>query len=272
LLWAYLFSGEAKNPLKNIPRAVIWSLILTGLFFVLISYVEIAGVRGYITTLDQIGAPLNVLADLFNVSYFKIPLSIGAIISFFSLSLSCLNAGSRIIFPMARHSFFHTSMGKAHTTNQTPHMAISAYIVVIVLVPTIFSVFTDPLTGFNDAGTLAAFGFLLAYFLISIAASVYLRHIGELRPFNVVITVLAVLCLLVPTIGSVYPVPSYPVNLFPYIFLTYMLVGAIWLFVVSRRSPGIIQEIETDLEATLQHNLPQHAEETPVLASEMAVE
>lgn len=269
---ATALGGEAKNPLKNIPRAVIWSLILTGLFFVLMSYVEVAGVRGYKTTLDQIAAPLNLLADLFNVSYFKIPLSIGAIISFFSLSLSCLNAGARIIFPMARHSFFHTSMGKAHTTNQTPHVAVTAYIAIMVVISTVLSLVTDTLTAFNDAGTLAAFGFLLAYFLISIAASVYLRRIGELRPLNIAITVLAVLCLLVPAVGSLYPAPAYPVNLFPYIFLAYMLIGATWLFVVSRRSPGIIQAIEADMETTLQHSHLQQEEVAPALASEMAVE
>ena len=63
-----------------------------------------------------------------------------------------------------------------------------------------------------------------AYFLISIAAPVYLAKEGRragravLRPRNVVITVLACLCLLVPTVGSFYPVPPFPVNIFPYIF------------------------------------------------------
>jgi hypothetical protein len=39
------------------------------------------------------------------------------------------------------------------------------------------------------------------------------------------------------------------VYLFPYIFLAYMVVGAGWLFVASRRRRGILREIETDLEA-----------------------
>lgn len=86
------------------------------------------------------------------------------------------------------------------------------------------------------------------------------------------ITVLAVLCLLVPTVGSAYPAPAYPVNLFPYIFLVYMLVGATWLFIVSRRSPGIIQEIEADLETTLQHKTLKQEEESPAITGEMAVE
>ncbi len=267
---ATALGGEAKKPLRNIPRAVIWSLILTGSFFVVMSYVEVAGVHGYKTTLDQIAAPLNVLADLYNVSFFKIPLSIGAMISFFSLSLSCLNAGARIIFPLARHEVFPKAMGEVHKVNQTPALALTVYIAIMVLIPIVLSLITDTLTAFNDAGTLAAFGFLLAYFLISIAAPVYLKRIGRLRPFNIGLAVLAVLFLLVPTVGSFYPVPAFPVSIFPYIFLTYMLIGAAWLFIVSRRSAGIMQEIENDMEAYLQHHSHAAEEvEQPVVLDEL---
>ena len=58
----------------------------------------------------------------------------------------------------------------------------------------------------------------------------------------------AVLCLLLPTIGSFYPQPPYPVNLFPYIFAGWMAVGAGWLLVVNRRRPGILADIEADLQ------------------------
>jgi amino acid transporter len=116
------------------------------------------------------------------------------------------------------------------------------------LVPTFLEIFTNPLTTFGDAGTLAAFGFLLAYFLITIAAPVYLKKIGELRPGHIVLAVVAVICLMVPTIGSFYPLPPYPVRTFPYIFLAWMLIGGGWLYIVSRRRPGILSEIESDLE------------------------
>jgi amino acid transporter len=40
------------------------------------------------------------------VSSFKIPLSLGAMISFFSLAPSYVNAGARIMLPMGEHGFF----------------------------------------------------------------------------------------------------------------------------------------------------------------------
>jgi amino acid transporter len=246
---ATTLGGEAKRPLRNVPRAVIWSLAFAGLWFVFMSYVEVAGSRHAGTSLANMGAPLITLARLYGVSAFKIPISLGAMISFFGLSLTCINAGARIIFPMAQHMVFPSHLGKVHHTNKTPHVAITIYVGVILAIPILLSAFTNPLTIFDDAGTLAAFGFLTAYFLISIAAPAYLRKRGEIKPVNVVVAVMAFLCLLVPTIGSFYPVPPFPVNIFPYIFLTYMLAGGVWLFVASRRRTGILTEIAMDLAA-----------------------
>ena len=42
---------------------------------------------------------------------------------------------------------------------------------------------------------------------------------------------------------------AYPLDLFPDIFLTYMALGGAWLFIAARRRRGILEEIETDLEA-----------------------
>jgi amino acid transporter len=38
--------SEARRPLESIPRAVIWSAILTGAFFVLCAYAEVLGFQG----------------------------------------------------------------------------------------------------------------------------------------------------------------------------------------------------------------------------------
>ncbi|HXQ59281.1 MAG TPA: APC family permease [Acidimicrobiales bacterium] len=248
---ATTLGGEAKNPLKNIPRAVVVSLLITGAFMVFMSYVEVFGTRHAGTALNNIALPLTVLSKIYGVTFFKVPVPLGAMVSFFSLTLSCLNAGSRIIYPMAQHMIFPTHLGRAHKENQTPHIAITVYIVAIVTIPVVLEIFTNPLTTFGDAGTLAAFGFLTAYFLITFAAPVYLKKLGELRPRNVVVAATAALLLMVPLIGSFYPVPPWPVDIFPYIFVAYVLAGSGWLFAVSRRNRGIFAEIEMDLEGSM---------------------
>src|SRR6202522_1839093 len=74
---------------------------------------------------------------------------------------------------------------------------------------------------------------------------------GELRPRHIVITVIACLCLLVPTEGSFYPVPSFPTDILAYILLFYLTIGGTWLFILSRRRRTLFSEIEDDLEASL---------------------
>jgi amino acid transporter len=263
---ATALGSEARNPLRNVPRAVIWSLLLTGLFMVIMGYVEVFGTHDS-ASLASLAAPLNTLADAYSVSFFKAPISLCAMISFFGLSLSCLNAGARIMFPMGEHGVFPRQVGQVHPRNGTPHVAITAYIVIMFLIPSILEIVTNPLTTFGDAGTLAAWGFLAAYFWISVASPVYLRKRGELRPRNVVIAALACLCLLVPTVGSFYPVPPFPVNIFPYLFLAYMAVGGSWLYLASHRHRGLFPEIEADLDATLavHEQRGEAAAETPTV-------
>jgi amino acid transporter len=254
---ATAFGEEAKNPLKTIPRAVIVSLVLTGVFFVFITYVEVLGLRGANPSLDKLTAPLSTLATIMHLDVLQIPIDLGALLSFFSLALSCMNAGARVVYQMGRQGFFHKATGTTHATNETPHVAITVYALLEFAIPTFILQFkglavTDV---FNDAGTFGAFGFLGSYIFVSLAAPMYLKKIGELRPADIALSVGALVLLLVPVVGSVYPVPAPPVNLFPYIFALYILIGLAVL--VARRDAG----------KTMQHFLPDRIVEETALAS-----
>jgi amino acid transporter len=247
---ATAFGEEAKEPLRTIPRAVIVSLLLTGVFFVFVSYTEVLGFIGAKTTLDKADAPLNLLADMMNVGWLKAPISAGAMISFYSLALSCLNSGARILFPMGRLGVLHSALGRTHRANGTPHIAVTVMATLIFLSPMVLTkVFgLAILDAFNDAGTFGAFGFLGAYFLISIAAPVYLRQWGPLRGGEIALAVASVVLLMVPAVGSVYPVPAWPVNIFPYIFLGYLAIGLIW-FLMLRRRPAFAKSVTDQIRS-----------------------
>jgi amino acid transporter len=231
---ATAFGEEAKNPLKTIPRAVIASLLISGAFFVFISYVEILALGGANPSLDKLTTPLSTLATLVHADVLQIPINIGAMVSFFSLALSCMNAGARVIYQMGRQGFFHASTGRSHSTNETPHVAVTLMALLEFAIPTAMTLGGVAVSdAFNDAGTFGAFGFLGAYVFVSIAAPMYLRKIGDLRPRDIAFSVIALAFLLVPAVGSVYPIPAPPVNAFPYIFLAYFVVGLI-LFLTRR--------------------------------------
>jgi hypothetical protein len=76
--------------------------------------------------------------------------------------------------------------------------------------------------------------------------------VGEGHARNVLIAVLAFAWLVVPTVANFYRAPPWPVNLFPYALLLYMPLGGGWLYILSRRQPGVLGMIEADLEQALQ--------------------
>src|SRR5260370_41000935 len=106
---------------------------------------------------------------------------------------------------------------------------------------------TGPLNTFGYTSTFATFGFLVVYFLVAIAAPVYLKKQGELKTSNVVWGGLGALAMVGAVIGSVYPGPDYPYNILPYLFVAYMLVGAVWVLVVKKTSPQVLDMSEHDL-------------------------
>jgi amino acid transporter len=245
------FGEEAMKPLKTIPRSIIWSLFLTGAFFIVVSYCEVLGTRGYSDPLDKIDAPLNVLATIYKVPLLSPLLSAGAMFSFFALASSCMNAGARVMFAMGRHQFFHKSTSSAHAEHGTPHVALGVMAVTMFIVVTgcryLFKL--QVLDEFNDAGTMGAFGFLGAYLLVTIAAPMFVKRLGERKPKDVALCVAALALMLIPAIGSVYPVPDPPVRYFPYIFLGYLAIGLGRINWMRMSVPERLQEIRQEVLA-----------------------
>jgi amino acid transporter len=249
------FGEEAANPLKAIPRSIIWSLIITGLFFIFVCYTETLGVRGYKDTLDKLDAPLNVMADMYKVSWLTPILSAGAMFSFYALASSCMNAGARVMYAMGRHEFFHKNTSAAHEKHGTPHIAL-ATMTAIMFVVVVFCKYAfkwEVLDEFNNAGTMGAFGFLGAYFLVSLAAPFFLKKRGELRAKDIALCVAAIALMIIPAIGSVYPVPSPPVNYFPYVFLAYLVCGFLRVAIMAGHQHSAVKVRAVDQEIEKQH-------------------
>jgi amino acid transporter len=249
------FGEEAVNPLKTIPRSIIWSLVFTGIFFIVVCYTETLGVRGYKDTLDKLDAPLNVLAGMYNVSAMVPLLSAGAMFSFYALASSCMNAGARVMYAMGRHEFFHKNTGTAHQKHGTPHVALAVMTVVMFVVVTFckYAFKWEVLDVFNNAGTMGAFGFLGAYFLISLAAPFYLKKRNELRGKHVALCVAALVLMIIPAVGSVYPVPPAPVSYFPYVFLLYLFGGIMRVGIMTGRQSSAARVREVSAEIRKHH-------------------
>jgi amino acid transporter len=244
------FGEEAVNPLKTIPKSIIWSLVLTGAFFIFVCYTEVLGIQGYKDTLDKVDAPLNVLSGMYGVPFLSPLLSAGAMFSFFALALSCMNAGARVMFAMGRHDFFPQSTSTAHTKHATPHVALAVMAIVMFAVVTVskFAFGWAVLDEFNNAGTMGAFGFLGAYFLVSLAAPAFLKKRGELKAKDIGMCVAAVALMIIPTVGMFVPLPDPPVRYFPYVFGAYLFFGYIRVMAMQHQKAERLGEIQDEVK------------------------
>jgi amino acid transporter len=241
---------ESKKPLINIPRAVLLSPLISGIFFMVCSYIAILGFRTLSSPLDKSTAPFADLANEMGMPFLGTLISFGAVISLFACALASVNAASRVIFRMGRHGVLHEKLGMAHKRNETPHHAVTfsslmLFIVSAILVVTGMAV----LDVFNDLSTIATFGFLVVYILISVAAIVYLKSLKSLKTGNIVVSALSILLMLIPAVAAVYPIPAPPADKFPIYFLVYLLVGMVWFVWLRMKSSGVSDRIRNDLAA-----------------------
>jgi amino acid transporter len=227
---------EARNPHVSIPRSVLLSALISGTFFMLTSYVAVMGFRDLHGSLAGSTAPFNDLARGFGVEAFGVLISAGAVISLFACALASVNAAARIIFSMSHGGIFMAHVGRAHSTNQTPHLAVSLGCILIFGLPAVLLAQGMALLDiFNDLSTIATFGFLVVYVLISIAAPVFLSRIGERSAASVLKSLAAILFMVPPVVATVYPLPAPPADRFPLYFAAYLGTGAAWyLYLLAR--------------------------------------
>lgn len=247
---------EARKPLKTIPKAVLGSVVLAGLFFTFMSYVEILGFQGTGVSITTVEEPLGFLSRQLGLGLLGDLVAIGALISFFACVIGSINPAARIFFLMARHGLFHSRLGMAHAANRTPHIAVTLCTLVMFLVPAGMALFGVPLfESMGYLGAICSYGFLTVYILISIAAPVYLYRLRKFRPRHGVVAVLSIAFMAIPVVGSVgipgnqmFPPPAAPYNLFPYLFLLYLGITCGWFTWQSLRSPEIVRSMQRGIE------------------------
>lgn len=245
---ATALGDEAKNPLHNIPKAVITSAIFVGMIFVVFSYTEVVGFIGTGTKLNEAEAPLTFLADKNGVGILGLLITVGAMISFWSCTVASTTASGRILMTMGRHNILPASLAQTHEKNETPHNATTVVSIVTFVIPAVIIVTGAGLLDiFGWLGTIATLGFLLSYAMIVISVPVFLYKRKELKLKDVIISAVSMFILLIPIVGSVYPLPAYPYSLFPFIFLGWITIGGIWFSVAKVRNANLVENIKNDI-------------------------
>jgi amino acid transporter len=253
---ATALGDEAKDPLKTIPRSVIQSVVLAGLFFIVMSYVVVLGFKGSGQSLAESEAPLHTLANSIGWGGLGTAVNIGVLLSFFSCTLAAINSTARILFSMAHHGLVADALGQAHVENRTPHVAVGLSALITLGVPSLL--FAGGVSAFECQGyfgTLCSFGFIIVYILISLAAPAYLASIGKLTRKAIAYSVGGIGFMSLPLIGVIgipgselLPTPDAAGVVMVSIFAIYMAAGLGWLVLQRTRRPEMIPQMQSAIE------------------------
>ena len=237
---------ESDNPRRAVPRAIRINVLSCGTYFIIGSYVYILGFDKMGIDITQSAAPLNDLAKGAGVSFLRYVIDLGIAIGFIAVTVAALTAVSRILFNMSREGLVPRALGKVDETHRVPKttlLVVGVFVTATVVVSQIAGLTPVDILGYY--GSIATYGFIVAYLVVSLAAAGYLRRLGELKPVHLVPSLLGALAMGTVLYYSVHPVPDYPFNIFPYVFLGLLVPGMIAFFVLRARRPEMAAAVGT---------------------------
>jgi amino acid transporter len=241
---------ETADPKRSIPRAVLLSVVVVSIFYVIASYTEVAGFGfdlAVITDPAVSGAPLFALGAPGGEFGSDFVLKLLLVVVFLDMLAVYVGAGvasTRGVFALARDRRLPASLASVSRRYGTPTAAIALLMVVQALLiaasewTEIFALpdFPQYFSLFAWCATFGGFALIVVYFLMSIGAIKGLADDpakGKLM--------LAVIVGLITTgaaiFGSFYKVPS-PTILAPVYAVVWFVIGVVVMFAVKGREPA----------------------------------
>ncbi len=181
---------EARNPQRDLPRAILLSLAIVTVLYCLVAFAAI-GALPWQQFGDKQAALSHVLTTISSNPLWAILLAIGAIVAISSVVLTVLYGQTRILFAMSRDGLVPKSLSKVHPKSGVPRtntLVVSGFVAVLAaFIP------LGKLADATSIGTLFAFG------LVNIAVLILRKRRPEAErtfrvPFSPVTPILGVAC------------------------------------------------------------------------------
>jgi len=231
---------ESRDPKRIVPRAIIGSLVLIGVFYVVTAWgLQIGWGTNHLTALaSSSNAPAFVLADrLWNGA--SIIVLIALVNSGLGVCIACTTSATRTIYGIARTGALPSFFARTQPKHRTPITAVIVQSIIALAICLGAGIPLGPLNLFNTLGTTGTFIYIPIFILMNIAAFLFFRkkHPEEFSIWaHVVAPIVSTVALILIAYYSLVPLPAFPVLLAPFIAAAYVIIGLIILFARNLRT------------------------------------
>lgn len=193
---------EARNPSKDIPRAIVGVAAFSGVFLVLVTAAELMGFGTSASELRTFRKSRSLLGDLGTLyigHWMGVVVTLGITICTFGGCVASTAGAARIVFAMSRDSFGERGMGRMSRWG-TPAWATGAVAVLTVVIYVVYAT-ESPNPGalianaFSWSGTISTLILLVTYLLATIGMILLVfvrRRLPTVPPWQIVIPIAAV--------------------------------------------------------------------------------
>ena len=239
---------EAKNPRRTVPRAVVGSAIVIGLFYVLCSYAWVfgAGFDNFVTQATGADPWRNLGKVFWSTGWILVFLAICNSIA--ANSNAAVNAATRVFYALARNRLAPQQLGRTHPVYKTPYIAIVWMTAFAIVVSMLLGWKWGPLIGFAFIATLAVIVVVVVYILICLGCvwHYWTKRRAEFNWFlHFVVPITGAVLFFFPLYYEYYKFPpTYPIKYANWIALGWIGAGLVLTVWLTQRAPERLRDMD----------------------------
>jgi amino acid transporter len=232
---------ETREPKRSIPVAIIGTVIITGIFYLLVVYALDIG-YGLANSAKWASdpAPLDTMATRYVGSWLAVLVDIAVLFDAIVVMSAFMGTTSRGAFALARHGMLPSPLASISSRFRTPMGGIILVGIVALLVTGIVAVTqanvsatvapTNVLTVFGIMSTIGSLLIELIYIGLCLAALRFLLAEPS-KWWRWLFLLVAIVTPILGIYGSVVPFPMWPQSLGIYIVIAVIVLSLIWTLV-----------------------------------------
>ncbi|WP_165422861.1 amino acid permease [Ktedonosporobacter rubrisoli] len=233
---------ESEQPQRNIPRAVLTSIGLMGLLYLIVAYCTVEGFGNNAAALAKSSIPFMDLAQKYLGG-----LAVLAALAGFTSAAGTLLAGSnnlsRVIFNSAREGLFPAPLAQVSKRFGTPIVALTIPAILALAIALIVGIGSGGwLTGYSYVSSLGSIPLIIIYGAINVAVIFY-KPLGLSPLRRYVLPVIGLISIAIPFWALIQPGQPAPVNLFPWIVLVLLILALLYSWWKVKTDPALPSRI-----------------------------